>query len=49
MSVKKASTELGLKLSTSKAILKTFKKDGRIGKKKERVRNSRKPRTPKVK
>jgi len=31
--IKEASEELGIKFSTSKAILSTFRKEGRIGKK----------------
>jgi len=38
--IKEAAKEFGLKLSTSKAILQTYKKEGRIGKKKNRVRKT---------
>jgi hypothetical protein len=34
--IKQASVELGIKFSTSKAILQVFKREGRIGKKKTR-------------
>jgi len=34
--IKEAAEEFGIKFSTSKAILQTFKKEGRIGKKKFR-------------
>jgi len=36
VTIKEAAREFGLKFSTAKAILQTFKKEGRIGKKKTR-------------
>jgi len=36
VTIKEAAREFGLKFSTSKAILQTYKKEGRIGKKKTR-------------
>jgi transcription initiation factor IIE alpha subunit len=36
--IKEASEELGIKFSTSKVILQTFRREGRIGKKKTRMR-----------
>ena len=42
VTIKEAAKEFGIKFSTSKAILQTYKREGRIGKKKTR---QRKPRT----
>jgi hypothetical protein len=42
VSIKEAAEEFGIKFSTSKAILQTFRREGRIGKKKTRERR-RKP------
>lgn len=39
--IREASNEFGIKFSTSKAILQTFRKEGRIGKKKFRLRKSK--------
>jgi len=36
VTIKEAAKEFGIKFSTSKAILQTFKREGRIGKKKTR-------------
>jgi len=36
VTIKEAAKEFGIKFSTSKAILQTFKREGRIGKKKSR-------------
>jgi len=36
VTIKDAAKEFGIKFSTSKAILQTFKKEGRTGKKKTR-------------
>lgn len=36
VTIKEAAREFGIKFSTSKAILQTFKREGRIGKKKTR-------------
>ena len=36
ITIKQAAEEFGIKFSTSKAILQTYKKEGRIGKKKTR-------------
>lgn len=44
VTIKEAAREFGIKFSTSKAILQTFKREGRIGKKKTR---QRKPKTSK--
>lgn len=44
VTIKEAAKEFGIKFSTSKAILQTYKREGRIGKKKTR---QRKPRTTK--
>eukprot|EP01017_Pseudomicrothorax_dubius_P046238 TRINITY_DN8111_c0_g1_i8.p1 TRINITY_DN8111_c0_g1~~TRINITY_DN8111_c0_g1_i8.p1 ORF type:complete len:282 (-),score=26.99 TRINITY_DN8111_c0_g1_i8:200-1045(-) len=41
LSIRKAAKEMGLKFSTAKAILKTFKSEGRIGKKKFRDRKNK--------
>ncbi|EAR94388.1 hypothetical protein TTHERM_00046890 (macronuclear) [Tetrahymena thermophila SB210] len=41
VTIKEAAKEFGLKFSTSKAILQTYKKEGRIGKKKTRQRKPR--------
>lgn len=41
VTIKEAAREFGLKFSTSKAILQTYKKEGRIGKKKTRQRKPR--------
>jgi len=38
ITIKEATEEFGLKFSTGKAILQTYKKEGRIGKKKQRFR-----------
>ncbi|EGR33207.1 hypothetical protein IMG5_059200, partial [Ichthyophthirius multifiliis] len=38
VTIKEAAQEFGLKFSTSKAILQTFRKEGRIGKKQKRQR-----------
>ncbi|KAM3137012.1 hypothetical protein pb186bvf_010925 [Paramecium bursaria] len=38
--IKEASREFGIKFSTSKAILQTYRKEGRVGKKKTRQRKS---------
>jgi transposase len=38
--IKEAAEEFGIKFSTSKAILSTFRKEGRVGKKKTRSRRS---------
>lgn len=38
VTIKEAAREFGIKFSTSKAILQTFKREGRIGKKKTRER-----------
>ncbi|CAD8120074.1 unnamed protein product [Paramecium sonneborni] len=38
--IKKAAQELGIKFSTSKAILQTYRREGRVGKKKTRQRRS---------
>lgn len=38
--IKEAALEFKIKFSTAKAILQTFKREGRIGKKKTRSRNS---------
>ena len=38
VTIKEAAKEFGIKFSTSKAILQTFKREGRIGKKKTRQR-----------
>jgi hypothetical protein len=40
LSVKKAAESLDLKFSTAKTILKIFKEEGRVGKKKNRSRNA---------
>lgn len=39
--IREASLEFGIKFSTSKAILQTFRKEGRVGKKKFRMRKSK--------
>ncbi|KAM3137402.1 hypothetical protein pb186bvf_010582 [Paramecium bursaria] len=39
--IRQAAKEFGLKFSTSKAILQTYRKEGRIGKKKNRNRNTK--------
>lgn len=41
VTIKEAAKEFGLKFSTSKAILQTYKKEGRIGKKKNRERKTK--------
>lgn len=41
VTIKEAAREFGLKFSTSKAILQTYKKEGRIGKKKNRERKTK--------
>ncbi|KRX03504.1 hypothetical protein PPERSA_02883 [Pseudocohnilembus persalinus] len=41
VTIKEAAKEFGIKFSTSKAILQTYKKEGRIGKKKTRIRKPR--------
>ena len=38
VTIKEAAKEFGIKFSTSKAILQTYKREGRIGKKKTRQR-----------
>ena len=43
VTIKDAAKEFGIKFSTSKAILQTFKKEGRTGKKKTRQRKHRIP------
>ena len=40
VTIKEAAKEFGIKFSTSKAILQTYKREGRIGKKKTRTRKS---------
>ena len=41
VTIKEAAKEFGIKFSTSKAILQTYKREGRIGKKKTRQRKPR--------
>lgn len=41
VSIKEAAEEFGIKFSTSKAILQTFRREGRIGKKKTRERRKK--------
>lgn len=40
--IKEAAKEFGVNFSTAKAILQTYRKEGRIGKKKTRDRNKKK-------
>jgi len=40
VTIKEAAKEFGIKFSTSKAILQTFKREGRIGKKKNETKKT---------
>lgn len=44
--IKEAAKEFGVNFSTAKAILQTYRKEGRIGKKKTRERNKKEKSEP---
>ncbi|KAM3138381.1 hypothetical protein pb186bvf_009467 [Paramecium bursaria] len=46
--IKQAASMAGIKFSTSKAILKTFRKEGRIGKKTQRIKKLRQTEQPNI-